>query len=303
MKVLAEYLQLELKILMTLRCLKKINYVSVHGGHSGEFVTHAEDKLENIVKAYIGAGFQWVGITEHVPPEKDEFMTPDDVEAGLNSTILKNTFAKYIVECKRLKKKYSSKILIFTGFETENWSGYKKFIPDLIKEFKPDYIVGSLHQVSDLQFDYSRDNYEKAADILGGYDNLYCKYFDEQYKMILDLKPAVVGHFDLIRIFDADYKTRIKKKKIWNRITRNLELIRQFDLIMDFNLRALYKGADEPYISAVILKKAKQLGIKVVPGDDSHGVKNIRINMDQGINILKNYGFDTEWPKPVLYDY
>ncbi len=283
--------------------MKKINYVSVHGGHSGEFVTHAEDRLEDIIRAYIKSGFEWVGITEHIPPEKNKFMMPDEIEAGLDSTVLQEIFSKYITECRRLKTKYSRELLIFTGFETEAWSGYKKFIPYLIKKFKPDYIVGSLHQVSDLQFDYSRTYYEKAADILGGYDTMYCKYFDEQYEMIINLQPAVVGHFDLIRIFDPDYRQRIKKKKIWNRIIRNLELIRQFDLIMDFNLRALYKGADEPYITADILKKAKQLGIKVVPGDDSHGVENIGLNMNRGINILKNYEFNTDWPKPELYNY
>ncbi len=281
----------------------KINYVSIHGGHSGEFVTHAEDSLEDIIRTYIKCGFKWVGITEHIPPEKDEFMTPDEVEAKLDSEMLKEKFAKYVSKCKRLQKKYNKEILIFTGFETETWSGYKKFIHDLIKRFKPDYIVGSMHQVSDMQFDYSRDNYEKAVEMLGGHDAMYCKYFDEQYNMIIDLEPAVVGHFDLIRIFDPDYRARIGKKDIWNRITRNLELIKKLDLIMDFNLRALYKGADEPYITADILKKAKDLKITVVPGDDSHGVKDIGINMDRGISILEKYGFNTQWPKPGLYNY
>ncbi len=282
---------------------QKKNYVSVHGGHSGEFVTHAEDSLEDIIREYIEKKFEWVGITEHIPPEKNEFMMPDEIEAGLDSTTMKNIFSDYINECKRLKKKYKDKILIFTGFETEAWSGYKEFIQQLIKKFKPDYIVGSMHQVSDLQFDYSKNHYKKAVDILGGYDTMYCKYFDEQYEMIETLKPAVVGHFDLIRIFDPEYKTRIKKKEIWTRILRNLELIKCLDLIMDFNLRALYKGADEPYITADILQKARQLEIKVVPGDDSHGVKNIGVNMDKGIMILEKYGFNTNWPKPKIYNY
>ncbi len=279
----------------------KIDYVSVHGGHSGEFVIHATDKLEDIIGQYIKSGFKWVGITEHVPPEKDRFMTQDEIEAGLNSVLLKTSFEKYIIECKRLKKKYKNKIVIFTGFETEAWSGYQNFVSSLIEKFKPDYIVGSLHQVSDMQFDYSKKNYENAVAMFGGYDTLYCEYFDQQYKMIIDLEPAVVGHFDLIRIFDPCYKTRIKKRKIWTRIERNLKLIKKLDLIMDFNLRALCKGADEPYITAKILKTAKQLGIKVVPGDDSHGIKDIGLNMDKGINILQTYGFNTKWPKPKLY--
>lgn len=283
--------------------MEKINYVSVHGGHSGEFVTHAADSLEDIIRTYIKLGFEWIGITEHIPPEKDEFLTPDEVEAKRNSIVLKKIFSRYITECRRLQQKYRQNILIFTGFETETWSGYREFIQNLIKEFKPDYIVGSMHQVSDMQFDYSREHYKKAVETLGGHDAMYCKYFDQQYEMILALTPSVVGHFDVIRIFDPDYRKRIKKKDIWNKITRNLELIKKLDLIMDFNLRALHKGADEPYITADILKKARQLNINVVPGDDSHGVKDIGINMDRGIRILKNYGFNTKWAKPRLYNY
>ena len=78
--------------------------------------------------------------------------------------------------------------------------------------------------------------------------------------MIQLLKPSVVGHFDLIRIFDPDYKARLLQPEIMARIKRNLELIKELDLIMDFNLRSLLKGADEPYISRVILEMAREMG-------------------------------------------
>ena len=85
------------------------------------------------------------------------------------------------------------------------------------------------------------------------------------------------GIFDLIRIHDDKYKNRILKPDIWRRIIRNLELIKEKDLIMDFNLRALSKGASEPYISSEILKQVKSLNIPVVPGDDSHGIDDVGI--------------------------
>ena len=117
--------------------------------------------------------------------------------------------------------------------------------------------------------------------------------------MIKLLKPAVVGHFDLIRIFDPEYKSHIVNPKIQEKIIRNLELIKELDLIMDFNLRALLKGADEPYISEPILKLAKELDIAVVPGDDSHGIQNVGLNVEKGIEILKSHGFSTDWKAPV----
>ncbi len=32
-------------------------YVSIHGGHSGEFCSHAQDSLEEMVQEYIRQGF------------------------------------------------------------------------------------------------------------------------------------------------------------------------------------------------------------------------------------------------------
>ncbi len=78
-----------------------------------------------------------------------------------------------------------------------------------------------------------------------------------------------------------------------------LELIKERDLIMDFNLRSLLKGAQEPYISESILVQALELGIAVVPGDDSHGLDSIGVNMEKGIAILQRLGFDTDWKTPV----
>jgi len=275
--------------------MKKASFVSVHGGHSGQFCHHATDSLEEIIQLYIEKEFSWVGITEHTPAISDALLYPIQRAAGLTPESLLRTFGKFMVECRRLQKKYSSKI--------ETYSGYQEFIPFLINTYRPDYIVGSVHFVDDMGFDYSREQYDIAVETVGGKDELYCRYFDQQYAMIQLFKPAVVGHFDLIRIFDADYKKRLLRPEIMDRIKRNLYLIKDLDLIMDFNLRALFKGADEPYISRVILEMAKKLEISVVPGDDSHGLGNVANSMASGIAILEELGFDTQWQKPRISRY
>lgn len=277
-------------------------YVSVHGGHSGQFCHHATDSLEEIVRAYIQHGFAWVGITEHVPGLRNDLLYPDQREAGLTPAVLLDIFSDYILECRRLKKKYAAQIKIFVAMEIETYSGYEEFVPRLIERFRPEYIVGSVHFVDDRGFDYSKEQYAATAEAAGGLDALYCRYFDQQYEMIKLLNPAVVGHFDLIRLFDPDYRQRLTQPDIARRIRRNLALIRERGLILDFNLRSLLKGADEPYITESILRQAKDLGIAVVPGDDSHGLSSIGVNMDKGIAILKNLGFDTEWKIPALIE-
>jgi len=283
--------------------MKDIASVSVHGGHSGQFCHHATDTLEEIIQQYIVKQFPWVGITEHAPGISRELLYPDQQAAGLTPAFLLHRFSLYMQECRRLQEKYRSQIKIFAAIESETYSGFKEFMPYLITTFQPDYVVGSVHFVDDLGFDYSREQYDQTAAAAGGKDELYCRYFDLQYEMLQFLKPSVVGHFDLIRIFDPDYKARLLHPEIMARIKRNLALIKELDLIMDFNLRSLLKGADEPYISRVILQMARDLGIAVVPGDDSHGVGNIGTNMQTGLAILAELGFDTDWREPKLLHY
>ncbi|MBF0209399.1 MAG: histidinol-phosphatase [Desulfamplus sp.] len=275
-------------------------YSSVHGGHSGQFCSHAKDTLEEIILKYIDFGFDWVGITEHIYPISNELRYPDEIEANLDVGELKNRFTNYIKTCRELQEKYRDKITLFVAFETETYDGYKEFILDAIQTFKPDYVVGSVHHVDNICIDYSKEQYDMVADRVGGVDNLYCQYFDIQYEMLKAIKPAVVGHFDLIRIFDKDYPKRLKKPDIWQKILRNLELIKGQNLIMDFNLRALMKGAQEPYISAPILLEAKKMKIDVVTGDDSHGVCDIGVNMQNGVEILRAAGFDTNFVSPSI---
>ena len=202
--------------------MNQVELVSIHGGHSGQFCNHAQDNLEEIIKAYIGQGFSWIGITEHMPPISDDFLYEEEIEVGLNAEKMYTRFGQYISTCRELQHKYASQLEIFVGIETEFYSGYEQFIQRLIAEFEPDYIVGSLHHIDDMSFDLSKEQYLKVAEKVGGINSLYCRYFDQQYEMINVLKPQVVGHFDYIRMFDPEYQQRLQQPDILERIRRKL---------------------------------------------------------------------------------
>lgn len=273
--------------------------VSVHGGHSGQFCNHATDTLEEVVLSYIDRGYAWVGITEHMPPVSDAYVYPEEKEAGLDAKALQQRFNNYMTTCRRLQARYADDIPIFVGFETEDYRGSLDFAQSLITRLSPDYVVGSIHHVNDIPFDYSQRRYREAADRCGGLDGLYASYFDRQYEMMRQLTPRVVGHMDIIRIFDPDYRSRLVKPIIWDKIVRNLGLIKQLNLILDFNLRPLSKGQAEPYLSAPILYQARDMGISIVPGDDSHGVASIGDSMVSAIRMLQAAGVDTTWRQPA----
>lgn len=282
--------------------MNHIERISLHGGHSGQFCSHAKDRLEDIIKRYVELEFRSVGITEHIPPANDNFIYPDEKRLKLTAADLYKRFEAYFSTVTALKKKYASQIKIYAGMETETCSGYIPHIKKLIARFKPDYIVGSVHHINDICFDYSKENYEKLAAQFDSVLDMYNAYFDIQYEMIQQIKPFVVGHFDLIRIYDDEYEKRFNDSEIQKKICRNLELIQSLNIVLDYNLRPLAKGKKEPYLSTFILNTAKKLGIPVIPGDDSHSINEAGLYVDSAIRTLKTIGFSTCWPTPILLD-
>ncbi|MFT4712930.1 MAG: histidinol-phosphatase (PHP family) [Candidatus Azotimanducaceae bacterium] len=274
--------------------------VSVHGGHSGQFCNHAEDSLEEIVLAYIAAGFTWFGVTEHMPAVTEQFVYPDERDAGLSADKLQRRFHDYFTECIRLKQKYKTQVELLVGFEIESCTGSVAFVDHIIERYKPDYIVGSVHHVSDMMIDFSAEEYEKAVQYHGGIEQLYCAYFDQQLEMIERFEPSVIGHFDLIRIFDRAYMKTMDHPGVAERITRNLEAIKSHDLILDFNMAGFDKPGGEPYPHQSILHTAKSMGISLVPGDDSHGVKMVGRHYDEGLARLAEAGVSPNFRKPRL---
>ena len=276
--------------------------VSVHGGHSGQLCHHAKDSLEAIVQAYIDHGFTWVAITEHMPPAEDAWRYPDEAASGLSAAHLQQQFRDYFAECRRLREKYRDRIELFCCFETETYPGSSAVVRDLLAATKPDYIVGSVHHVGGIGIDYSRELYAEATAQAGGLVQLYCAYFDAQYAMLVELEPAVVGHFDLIRIFDPDYVNTLRHPAVWQRIERNLDFVAQKGLILDFNMRGFDKTAEQ-YPSRPVLEEALRRGVYVVPGDDSHGVTSVARNYDRGVAVLSELGHDLQWQRPKLYQW
>ncbi len=254
--------------------------ISLHGGHSGQYCDHARDTLAEIVEAYHRAGFQCVGLTEHMPPPDDSGLYPDEVALGRSAGWMEARFALYVAEARQLAREYKDRMRILVGMEGEWYPGCEKWVAELRKYHSLDYVVGSVHHVQGVCFDFSGESYAKAAALCGGRVQLYAAYFDAQFAMLQATRPEVVGHFDLIRLHDPNYLQTLATPEVWERVLRNLEWIRGAGAILDINARALLKGQTEPYVCAPILDAAARMGIAVAYGDDAHGVADVGFGLE-----------------------
>jgi len=98
--------------------------------------------------------------------------------------------------------------------------------------------------------------YEEARTLAGGTDELLFEaYFDEQLDMLQQLRPLVVGHFDLIRLKSDDVERSFKSwDGVWRKVLRNLDFVASYGGMLEINGAALRKGMSEPYPKAEICK-------------------------------------------------
>lgn len=195
------------------------------------------------------------------------------------------------MEATRLRERYSDQITILIGFESE-WirTALDDGIEDtntsssaLVRKLQGkhgqvlDFFVGSVHHVHRVPVDYSRELYlqarataneidkdrkseeedEAAGEAAGGHPDevLFRDYFDAQYDMLRTLKPPIIGHFDLIRLYsDRSNDTMRSQARVWQRVMRNLEFIAGYGGILEINSSAVKKGLAEPYPQLDICK-------------------------------------------------
>lgn len=207
----------------------------------------------------------------------------------------------YLIEAQRLQAKYASHIHILIGFEGEFVRpAYADLVQSLATHPAIDYFLGSLHHACGVAIDFDKAYYAKARDAAGGTEeSLYAAYYDEQYAMLTALRPRVVGHFDLVRLMSESPDREDLRSwgggSIWEKIVRNLEVVRGCGGWLECNSSALRKGLAEPYPARAIAEEWLRMGGRFTMSDDSHGVAQVATNYSRALDYLESLGVEEVW--------
>ena len=142
-------------------------------------------------------------------------------------------------------------------------------IQGLLKKYPFDLFIGSVHHVHTIPIDYDKKMYLEAREKSSGNDEKLAEdYFDLQFEMLQALKPPVIGHFDLIRLFSDDPEASfVQWTGVWQKILRNLDFIVDYGGLLELNSAGLRKGMSEPYPKAEICKvDIKHLNVLATDG-------------------------------------
>ena len=176
----------------------------------------------------------------------------------MTQTTLAEKFDGYYHEAVRLRERYAGQIKLLVGMEVD-WirPSSQQFIEDLQRKYQLDLFIGSVHHVHGIPTDYNRELYTAAIEMsgamVGGDERIFEDYFDLQLDMLEKLKPPIVGHFDVIRLWSSDRDGSFARYDgVWRKVLRNLDAIAKYGGVLEINSAALRKGMKEPYPKAEI---------------------------------------------------
>ncbi len=268
--------------------------VSLHGGHSGDFCEHGEDTLREMLDAVVSCGYSTFGVTAHSPATDPKFLYEEEVEAGLSINDLARKFGEYTATCAELANEYSDRIEVLLGAEVEvvPESSFAQNAAALRSEYKLDYLVGSVHWVDEMPFDTSKLDFDKAVANRGCLEPFLLRYYELVGEMIVQVKPEVIGHIDLPRLF-CEGAPELESDSVMRAVYTAFEKANAVGCILDLNVGALSKGLATPYPAPWIVQLASEMGLPFCFGDDSHSVAQVGAGIDAGRAYLLEHGIET----------
>ncbi|ONH67354.1 Histidinol-phosphatase [Cyberlindnera fabianii] len=291
-----------------------------HHSHSGDYVAHASDTLETITARAVEMGFDIFCLTEHMPRLDSHYIYPEETERDYTITSLESNFDKFYAHANELQKRRRDegcKTKFLVGMEVEGIdTAHIEYAKQIREEKVIDMCVGSVHFVRGVAIDMSREMLEETRDLCGGWKELFSEYFDVQWEVLTTLKPEVVGHFDLIRLFmaekDVDPVTGKTFKElsiekdwpdIWAKIQRNLEFVRSYGGLIELNSAAIRKSWSTPYPALDVADAVKRYcDGRFCFSDDSHAIAQVGLNyhkvlkyIDEDLKLDNIYYLDIHW--------
>lgn len=246
-----------------------------------------KNTAKEMVEAAIEKGFVSLGFSGHAPMDfnNDWAMTAEKLTA-------------YIEELNGLKLEYKDKIDILCGLELD-----ADLSVDDLSVF--DYTIGSVHQfrrgVKDFPIDLSAESLENTVknEFNGNWIEMCTAYFSRLTDFVCDVKPDVVGHFDLVTKYNHnnryfDETDNCYRKAAIDAIDKIIS--KGCNPIFEVNTGAMYRvGKTEPYPAPFIMEHLKKNGARITITSDSHCTDSIDFAFEQAEEYCRSFGFTKKY--------
>jgi len=262
--------------------LLKTNY------HMHTTFCDGHDTAEAMAESAFNKGFDIIGFSGHsmYPFASIWHIAPREHQA-------------YTAEIRRLESKFSGRMKILCGFEADYVPGLCTPNMDAYAEFKPDYLIGSVHYIvnekGNFGVDDTADNVKKGIDQLfsGNTKEAVCTYFALQREMLRKGSFAIWGHPDVIRKRNGVLHF-FNEEDSWYRteLIATAKEAKHAGVIAEINTGAISRHCmDDVYPSAAFLKILHEEGVPVIISSDAHTCADIDCAFDRATQAANAAGY------------
>ncbi|MDA0351692.1 MAG: histidinol-phosphatase [Chloroflexi bacterium] len=264
--------------------------VSMHGGHSSEGSSHGRSTLTEILETAVARGMVTYGVSNHAPPSAERFLYDDERAAGLDLAGRRAQFEVYAAASAAAVDTFAGRLEVLRGFEMEvvPTASYVTEMQELRQRHGFDYAVGSVHHVEELPIDVSPALFDEAAARCGGLEGLLVRYYQRVTEMVIALRPEVVAHFDLPRLF-AEGDPAHAAAGPRTAASEALRVIADQGALLEVNTAGFRKGLRGAYPAPWVVEEARDLGIALTFSDDSHHVDHVAADLEKARAYLLAY--------------
>ncbi len=230
---------------------------------------HAEGSAEEYILKAVELGIDIFGFSDHAPMDFDPEYRMDFSE-----------MEAYESEIRSLARRYSDKIDIRLGYEVDWLPGH---MDERVLNADVDYLIGSVHFLDTWGFD--------NPEFIGEYarrdaDEIWESYFSAIKEMAASGLFDIVGHLDLIKIFEY-----YPKKPIESYAGEALDEIAAYSMAIEINSAGLRKPVKEQYPSSSLLKMAFERDIPITFASDAHKPEDVGYEMDKMVRLARSAGY------------
>ncbi|HEU5123925.1 MAG TPA: histidinol-phosphatase HisJ family protein [Verrucomicrobiae bacterium] len=235
---------------------------------------HATGEPTDYARRAVELGLTQIGFSDHSPMRRDDF---DDWRMRADQ------LDEYVEKVRRAQKDFPQ-LTIRLSLEVDYLPGHEDWIRELAARHPWDYLIGSVHYVSDS---WAIDNPHKLSEWKNrDAFEVWSAYFERLTMAAETGFFEIIGHADL-------------PKKFGHRPTRDctplyerfLSAAKTRGCAIELNTAGLRKDCREIYPSREILQLAFQKGVPITFGSDAHAPGEVGMNFAEAVQLARDAGY------------
>jgi len=235
---------------------------------------HAVGEPVDYARRALELGFTEIGFSDHSPMQRDDF---DDWRMRYDQ------LDEYVEKVRKAQRDVPQ-VTIRLALEVDYLPGQEDWIGQLATRHPWDYLIGSVHYVSDSwAVDHPQHISEwKKRNAF----EVWSAYFERLTMAAETGFFQIIGHTDLPKKFG--YKPNCDRTPLYEKF---LSAAKKHDCAIELNTAGLRKDCKEIYPSREILQFAFTNSVPIAFGSDAHAPDEIGMNFTEAIELARAVGY------------